>query len=83
MELRPGTGNEWNNGRPTEDDELNVVHILNSSKFPFYRAERYHQFHNGLGHFFPPSYLTDAKAAAAAAGRIDETGCPEAPGFFF
>ena len=36
-----------------QDDKLNVVYVLDSDTFPFYRAENYHQFHNGLGKAFP------------------------------
>lgn len=28
---------------------MNVVWVVDSDALPFYRAEAYHQFHNGLG----------------------------------
>lgn len=83
MELRPSSGNEIVDGRFLEDDVLNVIWVVDSNSLPFYRAEQYHQFHNGLGHFFPASYLVDLKARVAQLGRIDPTGCPEGAGFFF
>ena len=53
-----------------------------SEKLPFHLAEQYHQFHNGIGHAFPPEYTQDQKAALEAAGRIHSTGCPEGGGWF-
>ncbi|KAI8473868.1 MAG: hypothetical protein J3K34DRAFT_409441 [Monoraphidium minutum] len=84
MELREGSGNAYEGGgigaRPTEGDELGVVWVVDSGSLPFYRAERYHQFHPGLGmESFPASYTRDLKAAVAATGKIDPTGCPELP----
>lgn len=77
MELRAGRGR---GGDSNEGDELGVVWVVDSSTLPFHRAERYHQFHPGLGmEAFPASYTRDLKAAVAAAGRIDPTGCPELP----
>lgn len=80
MELREGSGNEWKDGKPTEDDLLNVVWVVDSAQLPFYRAEVYHQFHNGLGKAFPREYTKDLKEVAMEKGKVAETGCPE---FFF
>ena len=81
MELREGAGGEWKaDGSPTEDDLLNVVFVLDSDKLPFYQAEQYHQYHNGLGKKFPEKYTKEMKQAAMAAGTVRETGCPE---YFF
>lgn len=51
MNLREGSGNEYQGplGVASEGDELNTVWVIDSNKFPFYPAEVYHQFHNGLG----------------------------------
>lgn len=38
--------------RTLQGDLLNVVWVVDSDKLPFYRAERYHQFHHGLGKLF-------------------------------
>lgn len=77
MELREGSGNEYNFGRASEDDLFNVVWVVDSTKLPFYRAERYHQFHSGIGEPFPREYTQELKAEVAATGRIDPTGCVE------
>jgi hypothetical protein len=53
MELREGSGNEFQGNKPGEDDILNVVWVVNSSQLPFYRAEKYHQYHTGMGKMFP------------------------------
>lgn len=67
------------NGAARENDEMNVVWVVDSGQLPFYRAEVYHQFHNGLGKAFPASYTRDLKAAVAATGKIAPTGCLELP----
>lgn len=67
------------NGAPREGDEINVVWVVDSKQLPFYRAEVYHQFHNGLGKAFPAAYTRDLKAAVAATGKIGPTGCLELP----
>lgn len=48
-----------------------------SDKLPFNLAEKYHQFHNGIGVPFPDSYTQDLKRTAELTGRIQSTGCPE------
>lgn len=81
MDLREGSGNEYTGlGKATEDDELNTVWIIDSDKFPFYQAEIYHQFHNGLGKRFPTKYTKDLKDMAIENKIVKETGCPE---YFF
>lgn len=81
MELRPGSGGQFTpDGQPAEDDLLNVVWVVDSEKLPFYQAEQYHQYHNGLGKKFPEKYTKEMKEAAMKAGRVKSTGCPE---YFF
>eukprot|EP00878_Enallax_costatus_P029288 GHUV01031738.1.p1 GENE.GHUV01031738.1~~GHUV01031738.1.p1 ORF type:complete len:119 (+),score=12.07 GHUV01031738.1:636-992(+) len=79
MELREGKGNVYERGQAAENDELNVVWVVDSDELPFYRAEMYHQFHNGLGKAFSPAYTRDLKAAVAGTGKIGPTGCLEVP----
>lgn len=81
MELREGDGNSPKEGDSKENDRFNTVWVLDSDKLPFYRAEDYHQFHDGIGVPFPPDYKVKQREAAAKAGRIGPTGCPEG-GFF-
>jgi peptide methionine sulfoxide reductase MsrA len=79
MKLVRGEGNDFDNrGKPTENDQINLVWIVDSDKLPFYPAEMYHQFHDGLGYKFPESYTVDLKRAAAKNGVIGKVaGCPE------
>ncbi|KAG2491069.1 hypothetical protein HYH03_010514 [Edaphochlamys debaryana] len=80
MELREGKGNVVRGGRDTENDELNVVWVVDSEALPFYRAERYHQFHHGLGKRFPETYVRGVRDTVAATGRIEPVpGCLEFP----
>ncbi|GIL79093.1 hypothetical protein Vretifemale_8383 [Volvox reticuliferus] len=79
MKLQEGRGNAMSWRGPTEDDILNTVWVVDSSQLPFYRAERYHQFHNGLGKVFPMEYLRDLRNLVSGQGRIEPTGCPELP----
>eukprot|EP00798_Chlamydomonas_sp_ICE-L_P015637 gene15637-21746_t len=81
MNLLEGSGNTFANGRPTEDDVFNTVWVVDSNALPFYRAEKYHQFHNGVGEPFPKEYTQQLKDQIAATGRIDATGCVEVRGF--
>lgn len=81
MELKEGSGGKFGaDGKALEPDVLNVVWIVDSAKLPFYQAEQYHQYHNGLGKKFPDSYTKEMKQAAIKAGKVKATGCPE---FFF
>ena len=81
MDLKQGRGNEYTSfGRASEGDELNTIWVIDSNEFPFYQAEIYHQFHNGLGKRFPTEYTKELKEAAVSTKLIKETGCPE---YFF
>ncbi|WIA37212.1 hypothetical protein OEZ86_014164 [Tetradesmus obliquus] len=79
MELREGKGNVYERGQAVEGDEINVVWVVDSDELPFYRAEVYHQFHNGLGKAFSPAYTRDLKQAVLSTGKIAPTGCLEVP----
>ena len=84
MELREGKGNENKGifGQPTEDDRVNVVWIVDSNEMPFYQAEVYHQYHNGIGAAFPEEYTSKLKNEALKSGLIKPTGCTELPYYF-
>ncbi|CAG9467039.1 unnamed protein product [Pedinophyceae sp. YPF-701] len=69
MALLPGKGNE--------PDKINTVYIMDTDKFPFYRAEVYHQYHNGIGKAFENDYTFGAKKTALKRGLIGGTGCPD------
>jgi hypothetical protein len=81
MELRAGDGNSPKDGK-AEGDRFNTVWVLDSNSLPFHLAEKYHQFHDGIGKPFPPEYKVKQRQAAEKAGRIEETGCPEGSFFF-
>lgn len=49
MKLLASDGNAMDKGRPLEDDAINTVYVVDSTKLPFHEAETYHQFHNGIG----------------------------------
>lgn len=55
--------------------------LQDSSKLPFYQAEKYHQFHDGIGVPFPASYH-NLKGDLEKNGKIQSTGCPENTFFF-
>eukprot|EP00457_Paulinella_chromatophora_P010113 gb/GEZN01010202.1/.p1 GENE.gb/GEZN01010202.1/~~gb/GEZN01010202.1/.p1 ORF type:complete len:323 (+),score=31.48 gb/GEZN01010202.1/:201-1169(+) len=62
----------------TEGDVFNHVWVMDSDKFPFQRAEQYHQFHsNFFGPSYPNSYIVDLWHYHIALGTIPPTGCPE------
>ena len=77
MELIPSDGNDFEKGKAKDSDQINVVYIVDSDKLPFYRAEQYHQFHNGIGKAFSKEYTVDLKRALTNSRRIGPTGCPE------
>jgi len=55
---------------------MNSVYLMDSLKFPFHQAERYHQFHDD---FMSPPYGEDYNNLILEAeedGRIVDTGCP-------
>lgn len=93
MTLVAGEGNKYESGGgggmlarmvgaegvARENDEINKVYIMDSAQFPFYRAEQYHQFHNGIGKAFPADYRVTLKKKAEQRGLIGPTGCPELP----
>ena len=69
-------------GNTSYHDMDKVSHVLqDSNKLPFYQAEKYHQFHDGIGVPFPASYHS-LKADLERSGKIQSTGCPEGSFFF-
>eukprot|EP01079_Euglenida_sp_SAG-EU17-18_P005221 gene5221-935_t len=75
MKLVPDT-------KGSSDDEFNQVWIYDIAKFPFHRAEQYHQFHSNFqGPAYPDSYINDLWNLMIKLGKIDPTGCPEGQHF--
>lgn len=56
--------------------------LQDSNAANFYKAEQYHQFHNGIGVPFGPEYTKKQKQVAQRTKRIGPTGCPEVADFF-
>ena len=80
MKLVPGKGNEFRNGRATEDDTFNTVYIVDTENLPFHQAEAYHQYHNGMGAAFPKEYLVGLKNTKKGQGVVTNIpGCMEYP----
>merc|ERR1719331_3090116 len=65
-------------------DETNTVWVMDSTAFPFYQAEQYHQFHSNFFHnpqqpaAYPDWYLHDMFELQKSKGKIPNTGCPDA-----
>ena len=56
--------------------KMDLVYMQDSNKLPFYQAEKYHQFHDGIGVPFPASYH-NLKADLEKNGKLQSTGSPE------
>ena len=61
------------------------VYVMDSTVFPFFRAEQYHQFHSNFFHnpdqpksddngHYPDSYVKDLYQLQISLGRIADTG---------
>lgn len=66
-------------GKGNDPDTLGTkkVYVYDSTKYPFYQAEIYHQFHND---FQSPPYgkqYNDLQKLAFDDGRLQITGCPD------
>ena len=64
-------------GDGTDQQGEYVVYVHDSNRFPFFRAEAYHQFHTNdvVGRPVPASYTSVAKQVQTDLGRLDSTGC--------
>ena len=80
MKLVPGEGNNFKNGKATENDAVNTVYIVDSQALPFHQAEAYHQYHQGMAADFGPQYLVDMKKMKMKDGTVKSIpGCLEYP----
>jgi peptide methionine sulfoxide reductase MsrA len=64
-------------GKGTDPDARAMAFIMDSTKFPFYQGEVYHQFHDGfkLDENYPNSY-NRLTPQLVKEGRIVDQGCP-------
>lgn len=64
-------------GKGDDADVRALSFVMDSTAFPFYQAEPYHQYHDGFawGEDYPNSYNNLAKAKVKA-GLIKDGGCP-------
>jgi len=66
-------------GKGNDPDTLGkkMAYVMDSTKFPFFQAEVYHQFHND---FQSPAYgaaYNDLVKSAFEDGRVIDSGCPD------
>eukprot|EP00891_Asterochloris_glomerata_P005116 jgi/Astpho2/5116/Aster-06327 len=81
MDLIESKGDVVQNGKHAENDKpaatMFPVYIVDSSELPAYKAEVYHQFHNGIGKAYPSSYTQGLRESFLKDGRLRPSGCPE------
>jgi len=78
VEASQATGDQLDfaKGRGSDDDIARLVWIMDTDEFPPYKAEQYHQFHDGfnLGENYPSAY--NGLAAKFASRGEDFGSCP-------
>lgn len=52
------------------------VFVMDTAKFPFFKGEIYHQFHNDMSEDYGRKY-NNLRKQYAEEGKMEETGCPE------
>lgn len=52
------------------------VFVMDTAKFPFFKGEIYHQFHNDMSEDYGRKY-NNLRKQYADEGKMEETGCPE------
>ena len=64
-------------GKGDDPDALATAFVMDSTAFPFYQGEVYHQFHDGFnwGEDYPQSY-NGLTAKLYKAGAVADQGCP-------
>ena len=75
--IKTGDKLDFASGKGDDPDAKAVAFVMDSSSFPFYQAEPYHQFHDGFawGEDYPNSYNGLAKSALKQ-GLVKDGGCP-------
>lgn len=56
-----------------------AVWVMDTTAFPFYQGEVYHQYHDGFmpGEDYPSKEYNGMRERAYKAGRLQSTGCPD------
>lgn len=74
---RTGDRLDFARGKGDDPDARAVVFVVDSNRFPFFVAERYHQFHDGfnLGENYPESY-NGLAGTLAKEGTLGVSSCP-------
>ena len=69
-------------GQGSDPDTLGkgLVWVLDADRFPFYRGEMWHQFHDDMGERYSAAYHS-IKKSLEKNGRVAPTGCPERRGW--
>ena len=71
MTLLPGRGSD-----PDTLGRGGLIWVLDSDRYPFYRGEMWHQFHDDMVEKYPEKYHR-LKDTLVKNGRVAPTGCPE------
>ena len=62
-----------------DHDQINTVYVYDTAAFPFFRGERYHQYHSNFfwseGMPYPTTYIDELWRARCDFKPVD--GCPE------
>lgn len=66
-------------GKGGDEDAHGTVYVMDPERFPFYRAEVYHQFHDDMIESYPAFYH-DLREEFVSAGALPYTGCPRDTG---
>jgi len=70
MTLKEGKGND------PDTLKKKLVFVYDSTKFPFYPGEVYHQYHDDMVFKYGAEYNA-LRQQAAVSGKIAPAGCPE------
>mmetsp|Transcript_159049 Transcript_159049/g.290075 ORF Transcript_159049/g.290075 Transcript_159049/m.290075 type:complete len:249 (+) Transcript_159049:44-790(+) len=63
-------------GKGDDADVSGTVYVMDTTAFPFYQAEIYHQFHDDMLETYSAKYHS-LQSFFVDAGVLQETGCPE------
>jgi len=75
--IKAGDKLNFARGKGNDSDQRALVWIMDTTKYPFYIAEQYHQFHDGFnfGENYPNSY-NDLANTLNKSGKLAKSDCP-------